>query len=90
MHFLLLIVAIVAGVEMSKDKPEPVATVTQEPAAVTEVFYTYEPVSHVKTPAVVKSEPVYAPQKYYRNKQGYLITDLSLPESPEMNSVAGN
>jgi len=90
MHFLLILVAIVAGVEMSKDKPEPVATIIEEPAEVTEVFYTYEPVSHIKTPAVVKSEPVYERQKYYRNNQGYLVTDLSVPESPEMNSVAGN
>mgnify|MGYP001426125278 CR=1 FL=1 len=90
MHFLLLIVAVVVGVEMNKEKPaEPVAAI-QEPAAATEVFYTYEPVSHIKTPAVVKSEPAYQRQKYYRNNQGYLITDLSVPESIEMNSVAGN
>lgn len=90
MGFLVLIVAVIVGVGMNQDKPaEPVAVI-QEPAEVTEVFYTYQPVSHVKTPAVVKSEPVYERQKYYRNNQGYLITDLSVPEGPETNSVAGN
>lgn len=90
MHFLLLLVAVVVGVEMTKDEPAKPAVAILEPAAATEVFYTYEPVSHVKTPAVVKSEPVYERQKYYRNTQGYLITDLSVPEGPETNSVAGN
>lgn len=90
MGFLVLIVAVIVGVGMNQEQPvEPVAAV-QSHAVATEVFYTYEPVSHVKTPAVVQSEPVYERQKYYRNNQGYLITDLSVPESAEMNSVAGN
>jgi hypothetical protein len=90
MGFLVLIVAVIVGVGMNKEQSvEPVAAI-QEPAAATEVFYTYEPVSHIKTPAVVASEPVYERQKYYRNNQGYLVTDLSVPEGPETNAVAGN
>jgi len=90
MGFLVLIVAVIVGVGMNQEQPvEPVVAI-QEPVEATDVFYTYEPVSHVKTPAVVQSEPVYARQKYYRNSQGYLITDLSVPEGPETNSVAGN
>ena len=33
----------------------------------------------VVPPPIVSEEPVYTHNRYYRNKNGYLITDLSVP-----------
>ena len=40
----------------------------------------------VVPPPVVSEEPVYTPNRYYRNKNGYLVTDLSVPRSGDVDA----